>query len=107
MPTNEETKLNNNTPSANAPHSDLPTAPPLYIKLDWGHFESIELDNTPKQYYILDGYDRYHSLKGNALWDVRFTVHYIGNIDAKIIKYIHTTVQTYDRVCLTTLNSPC
>lgn len=90
MTTNEETKLNNNSPSVEEPHSDLPAAPPLYIKLDWGQFENID-----DMKYVIDGDKRYG---GSRYWDVRYTVYYIGSKDSKTIKYIHITTQVYDRV---------
>ena len=75
----------------NTPNDTSLAALPLYIKIDWGHFETLH-DIT----YVINGFD---SKRGHdGVWDVRFTIRYLGTKESKTIKYINITVQAYDRV---------
>ena len=115
--TTDENLLNNNPPSASANNTtsandttsannttsanDAPPAPPLYIKLDWGKILDIEnLQKQKKSSFVVNG--SYSTCNFNethdGVWDIRFTIYYLGIKESKVIKYINITLQAFDRV---------
>lgn len=74
-----------------SPLPNLLAVPPLYIKLDWGRVTFFD-----SRTYVVSG--AYSKDSHDWMWDIRFTIYYMGVEDATNIKYIDMTLQALDRV---------